>query len=232
MNKEKHSELLEIKNLNFSYDSSKNILKDISLSVNDGDFFIFTGVNGSGKTTLVKIIAGLIKNYSGKVLFNCCDSEHEHRFHIGYVPQRFSIDKQFPATVRELLSLKTKDFLYLEKLEIKDLLDKKFSDLSGGQQQRVLIGLALQNKPRILILDEPESNIDHSSQKKLYRILKEINQSENLTIIMVTHDIGIIPKIATRVLLLNKEVLCIAQPKDSLKLIKQKLKEDSLLHIH
>ena len=176
--------MIEVKNLSFSYDE-KEVLQDVSFSANKGDILAIAGPNGSGKTTLVKILLGFLHNYQGKVKLATRK--------VGYVPQRFAVDLMFPGTVREVLG-ECKEECNL--LGIGNLLDSQFKDLSGGQQQRVLIALALSEDPEVLILDEPTVGVDVEAQQTFYDLMKHLNKEHNLTVVFVTHDIGMIPKVA------------------------------------
>ncbi len=214
------SKLLEVKNIYFSYDK-EDVLSNINFSVNEGDFFAITGPNGGGKSTLVKIILGILKPKSGEVnIANTLGIKSE----IGYVPQNTNINLEFPITVLDvvlmgngakhksykgLFSIKYSSFEVecvkqsLKKVGMQDHINKKISDLSGGQRQRVMIARAICSHPKLLILDEPTSNIDLNGQKEIYALLKELNKS--LTIVVVTHDLTVISNYANKVLYVNRE---------------------------
>ncbi len=181
-------------------------LSNINLKIAERDFLGIIGPNGSGKSTLLKLIAGLLKPSSGKISVLGLPPCNTHG-KIGYVPQRFNLNRQFPFSVKEAVvtGRLTKQSLFLHrysdadllavdnimrKLDIHDLRDRQISQLSGGQMQRVLIARALVMEPEILLLDEPTASLDAGSKSHIYSILKDIN--EYMTIIMVSHDMGVI----------------------------------------
>jgi len=197
--------LIELKHVTFNYENVP-VLSDVSLSINQGEVVAIIGPNGSGKSTLVKIIAGLLTPTYGEVLFNGRATTGV----IGYVPQRYEIDKNFPATVNELLStsgMKISKHI-LDELSLNDLLEKKFSELSGGQQQRVLIALSMGTNPELLILDEPTAGVDAKSHEEFFKLIKHINKEHKTTILLVTHDLGVLSKHVKSVICLNE---CCAQ---------------------
>jgi zinc transport system ATP-binding protein len=186
-----------IKNVSFAYDDMF-VLKDINLNIKKGDYVGIIGPNGTGKSTLIKLMLGLLQPRFGSVAISAGK--------VGYVPQvGLSIRSDFPATVKEIVSLnlysEAKLFKHLKKhhydmvdktLELVGMLSHKnrlISQLSGGQKQRVLIAKALVNQPDILILDEPIAGIDAESEAIFYELLNRLNKENELTIIMVTHNI-------------------------------------------
>lgn len=196
----KKKTVLSVNNISFRYDKEL-ILSNISFSLEEGDFVGMIGPNGAGKTTLAKVILGMLKPSEGEVVL-------EGGASLGYVPQRYSLDRNFPATVRELLDSVSPSFWpIVHELEIADLLSRQFIDLSGGQQQRVMIALALVSNPKILILDEPDVGVDIKAQEGFYRFLNKLNK-KGITIVIVSHDIGIIAKYAKTVLCINKNLCC------------------------
>ncbi|NGX30370.1 MAG: High-affinity zinc uptake system ATP-binding protein ZnuC [Candidatus Anoxychlamydiales bacterium] len=209
--------IIKIQKLNFCY-KVKPILLDVNLNVEVGDFIGIIGPNGGGKTTLLKLIMGMLRPHTGKIkIFN--KNPKEMRDKIGYVPQKYNLDKYFPITNLELVLLgfltksrfgfftkkqkeKAKDLL--EKVGLKEFIDKPFGKLSGGQAQRALIARALISDPEILILDEPTASIDPESEKAIFDIL--IKSNEKRTILMVSHDLNTIIKEVNKVLTVQKTV--------------------------
>ncbi|MFY9357640.1 MAG: ABC transporter ATP-binding protein, partial [Defluviitoga tunisiensis] len=198
------------------------------------------GPNGAGKSTLVKIITGEIEEYSGEVRIVR---------KIGYVPQTEEIEVTFPMKVYELVLLglykdvgpmrrfkrehyqKVKDVL--ELLNIEELYDRQIGELSGGEYRRVMIARALVSKPDVLILDEPEANIDKQGQEVLLNILKKLKDEKNITIILVSHDLNMIFKETTRILCLNKTIHCHKNTWDiNIKDLKNLYSEDFELFAH
>ena len=195
--------ILEIKNLSFRYDK-QIVLENINLTVKKGDFLSIIGPNGGGKSTLLKLITSILKPTKGEVKLYEKD--------IGYVPQNTNININFPITVKEVVSLgfqnnkinRKKVENALKKVDMLNYQDKKIGNLSGGQRQRVFIARALFNNPKLLILDEPTASIDVKGQEEIYKLLKELNSDK--TIIVVSHDISVILKYATKVAYINKNI--------------------------
>ncbi|MBQ9657962.1 MAG: metal ABC transporter ATP-binding protein [Clostridia bacterium] len=189
-------DLINIKDLSFSYEAKKDVLKHINLQVKKGSFTCIVGENGSGKSTLIKCILGLNKGYTGEII---------KEKHIGYLPQKTDIQTNFPATIEEVVLSGTitnniRSIFYkkedrenakniMQKLEIYDIRKKCFADLSGGQQQRVLIARSLCATKNLIILDEPTNGLDPSIAKQIYELLDNLKKNENITILMVSHDI-------------------------------------------
>ncbi len=188
--------IIELKNLSLGYNNIK-VIKNISLSIEENDLVCIVGPNGCGKTTLVKGILGLIKPMEGKVIYNNLKQNF-----IGYMPQETKIDSNFPASVFEIVLSGTlnKSSFYgknekeiainsLKILGIEKLKNKSFSTLSGGQRQKVLLARSLCATSKFLILDEPSNNLDSKSRKELYKTIVKLNKENNITILMITHDL-------------------------------------------
>jgi zinc transport system ATP-binding protein len=205
------------KNLSFRYDN-QSVLKDVSFTIEEGDFVAILGPNGGGKTTLAKLIIGLLPMQKG-TLEIYGKSVQKNKSPIGYVPQKYNIDRLFPGTVEEILNAIGRQEI-LNELGIESLLRKKFVELSGGQQQRVFITLALQNKPRILILDEPTVGVDIKTEHEFLEMLTRLNKEHHITILLITHDVGMVPKIANKVICINHHMCCQGLSADSDKLLK------------
>lgn len=208
--------IIEIKNVNFSYERDL-ILEDINLSVEEKDFLAIIGPNGGGKSTLLKLILGMIKPSKGDIsLFGKKISQSLS--HIGYVPQNTNVNTNFPIKVIEvvmmghvgdkppLIGYKKEEIACamhaLGRVAMEKFANTKIGDLSGGQRQRVMIARALCAHPKILLLDEPTSNIDVKGQKQIYELLRELNKS--ITVVVVSHDISIIIEYAKKVAHVNK----------------------------
>lgn len=205
-----NKKIIEVSNLNF-----ENVLTNISLEIFEGDFVAILGPNGGGKTTFIKLLLNILKQNSGEIKFY-----EDLKNKIGYVPQNATTtDGVFPATVEEIIktafvnkrsffekiSIKEKSYIssLMENFGIVNLKSKLFFELSGGQKQRVLIVRALANKPKLLILDEPDIGLDNSSQTKFIENLNKINKENKTTIIFVTHHLGIIEKYITKTFHIN-----------------------------
>lgn len=214
------SPVIEIKGLNV-YFQGQHVLDNIHLTVRKGDFYAIIGPNGAGKTTLIRTILGLIPFDTGEILLFEKPASYEERVRIGYVPQHHIFDFSFPIIVREMVltgRLGRKPGLIrrytdrdmvaaeaaLSKLSALPLADRPISDLSGGERQRVLIARALAGDPEILILDEPTVYVDTPTEEHFYELLSLLSKS--ITILMITHDIGVISKHVNHVACLNRRL--------------------------
>ncbi len=215
-------DLIQIKNLSFSYPTKKDTLKHINLKIKEGSFTCIVGENGSGKSTLLKCILGLNKGYTGEI---------KKETNIGYLPQKSEIQSHFPATIEEVvlsgtISNNVKSLFYkkedkerakqvMKTLGIHEIRKKCFADLSGGQQQRVLIARALCATKNIIILDEPTNGLDPSIAKQIYKLLDKLKKEQNITILIVSHDIERALNYADTVIELNNgEVTFIGNSQD------------------
>ncbi len=208
---------LSVKDVSLGYDG-KAILKHLSFSVAQGDYVCIIGENGSGKSTLMKTILGLQAPLEGTIQW-----EDSHRgSHIGYLPQQNDAQKDFPATVKEVVLSGCLSSLGLfpyyrkqekemakramEKMGILSIANQSFRFLSGGQRQRVLLARALCATKEILLLDEPVAGLDPKVTLEMYDLIRKINQEEQITILMISHDYEYGLKDATHVLHIGKEV--------------------------
>ena len=217
--------LLEIKSISKIYGRGNNAvhaLKDVSFSVDKGEYIAIVGESGSGKSTLLNIIGAIDIPTDGKViinnkdLFTMTDSELTvfRRRNIGFVFQGFNLIPEL--TVEQniifpvLLDYKKPDRKYLEELlNILGLQERKNhlpSELSGGQQQRVAIGRALITRPSLILADEPTGNLDSKNSSEVISLLKESSQKYEQTIIMITHSRSI-AQAADRVLRVSDGIL-------------------------
>lgn len=205
---------LEINNLTYAY-NDLNVLEDINLSIEEKEFLGIIGPNGGGKSTLIKLITGLLEPKSGSIkVFGKAPANAGDE--IGYVPQFFNFDVNYPISVFDVVMMgrlkssnKKEDKLIvkecLAKVSMLEHSGKLIGELSGGQKQRVLIARALAVKPRILLLDEPTASIDSKFGKTFYELLTELNK--NLTIILVSHDIGVVSRYVKKIGCLNKNLV-------------------------
>ncbi len=220
--------LIECKNLSFSYENT-SVIKNLSFAVNSGDYLCIVGENGSGKSTLVKGLLGLKSSAGGTIVRSDTLKANE----IGYLPQQTPAQKDFPASVYEVVlsgRLNSRGFFpfysredkkivsdNIRRLGIEDLTHRSYRELSGGQQQRVLLARALCASKKILLLDEPVTGLDPIVTEEMYRLIKELNQNEKITIIMVSHDIASSIKYASHILHLNYEQSFYGKTEDYIK---------------
>lgn len=204
--------ILEIKNLTVQYPDVR-ALDDVSFGVNQGDFLGIIGPNGAGKSTLFDSMLGLNTKYTGTIKFFGEDIRKSKNYlkEIGYVPQKPIFEKNFPATVSDVVRMglrnesnKNKIDEILQQLWIHELRNRRIGELSGGQLQRVFIAKALVNNPKILILDEPVTGIDQQSIELFYSILRELNSKQKITIIWSSHDLDAVNQLANHVACLNR----------------------------
>ncbi|MBS3817244.1 MAG: ABC transporter ATP-binding protein [Candidatus Thermoplasmatota archaeon] len=212
---------IELKDVSVSL-GNKIVLKDVTVSLDEGTFLGIIGPNGGGKTTLLKVLLGLLTPEQGDVRIHGKTPSKVSDV-IGYVPQYSNFDAQFPISVWDVVlmgrvgELGWKPFYSKEdkkiaeaSLKMVDMLeykDRQISELSGGQQQRVLIARALTIEPKILLLDEPTASIDEKIQTNIYELLQKLNKKKNITIILVSHDIGVISSYVDEVACLNQYLI-------------------------
>jgi len=205
------SMIVDIKKLSVVYSGIK-ALDDISFGIAKGDFLGIIGPNGAGKSTLFRCMLGLHTQYDGTIKFFDQDIRDSKKYlsHVGFVPQKPVVDRNFPATIREVLSMSQnsndpkKVDEALQKVWMHELADRRIGDLSVGQQQRVFIAKALVNSPKILVLDEPVTGIDIYNQDLFFQILGELNTKEKISIIWASHDLDAVERVANKVACLNK----------------------------
>lgn len=209
--------ILEVKNLSVRLDN-EDILKNISFNVGAGEAVAIIGPNGAGKTVLFKTLLELIP-YEGEIKW-------KKNIKIGYVPQRFTIDKNTPITVKEFFLLKTGEFWLTSENFLKhfahelklvgldeSILKKRMADLSGGQIQRLLVSWSLLDHPEIILFDEPTSGIDIGFEETIYNLMHRLQDERGLAILLISHDLNVIYRHANVVLCLNKEMICRGAPR-------------------
>ena len=206
--------LIKCTNCTLAYDSNV-LIKDLSFTVNSGDYLCIVGKNGSGKSTLMHAILGLKPLNGGKIEY--CDSLRNTD--IGFLPQHTNVRRDFPASVFEVvLSGCRSSHLYhtahdkenaenkLELLGISHLKKRPFAELSGGQRQRVLLARALFATKQLILLDEPTSGLDPMATAELYDLIEKINKS-GITVITVSHDLASAMKYASHILQLGDDFI-------------------------
>jgi len=217
-------EIVSTELLSCSYREGR-VLEDVSFRVRRGDYVGIVGPNGSGKSTLIKALLGLVTiNNGAATLFGTPLASFRDWHKVGYLPQSLHlVNPVFPATVHEtvglgLLSLKRfpkrlnradhdKIGMILEELGVSDLKHKLIGELSGGQLQRVLLARAIVNDPELLVLDEPTAALDPETRGRFYTMIADINRTRGVTVLLVTHDSGVIGEYASKMLYLDKKLL-------------------------
>ncbi len=220
--------LISANKINLAYDS-ENVVTDLSFTVEKGDYLCIIGENGSGKSTLIKALLGLKRCVSGHLHFG----EGLEKNQIGYLPQQTPAQKDFPASVYEvvltgclgkkgLFGFYSKDdrqkaISNMEILGISHLKNKCYRTLSGGQQQRVLLARALCATSRLLLLDEPVTGLDPVATEEMYRLLEHLNRDHGITVIMVSHDLSAALKYSRTILHLQNSCLYFGKTSDYLR---------------
>jgi len=211
--------IIELKSVTAGYDSEV-ILSNTNLVIYENDFIGVIGPNGGGKTTLVKVIIGLLKPFSGEIIYHQKSYGNGIGKLIGYLPQINKIDTKFPISVIDVVlsglsgrnnvfrrffkQETTKAHQILETMGVGHLSDKNIGELSGGQMQRVFLARAIISEPKLLILDEPNTFVDNKFERDLYKTLKGLNSK--MAIMMVSHDIGTITYYVKTIACVNREV--------------------------
>lgn len=219
---------LTCKNVALGYDGT-TVTENINFTVNSGDYLCIIGENGSGKSTLIKALLKLKAPLSGEITTGDGLTSQE----IGYLPQQTIVQRDFPASVKEIVlsgfssKLGFNPFYSkmqkaiakknMEKLDILNLQNRCYRELSGGQQQRVLLARALCATKSMLLLDEPVAGLDPKVTNEMYEIIKKINQQDNITVIMVSHDIHAAINYASHILHLGNKPLFFGTKEDYLK---------------
>jgi zinc transport system ATP-binding protein len=208
--------LLSVINLTVAF-GSHAIVEDLSFKVNQGDGVAIIGPNGAGKTVLLKALLGLIP-YRGEIRWS-------PGARLGYVPQKIVADRQLPLSARDFLSAKVR-FLKLPGNELErvstelslteQLLDANIGTLSGGQFQKVLIAFALLGGPNVLLVDEPTASLDELTEERIYELLQSLQKKNDMTILLVSHDLSVVYRNADFVLCLSKGKPCMGPPKEIL----------------
>ena len=192
--------LITCEHVCLGYDG-QTVLRDVNFTVSRGDLLCVVGENGSGKSTLIKGLLGLKAPEQGSITLG----DGLVRNEIGYLPQQTQLQRDFPASVAEVVRSGCINQMHgrpfysradraraqenMERMGIEDLAHHSYQALSGGQQQRVLLARALCAANDLLILDEPVTGLDPASMQDLYKTLRYLNEREGMAIIMVTHDI-------------------------------------------
>jgi zinc transport system ATP-binding protein len=221
---------VELEDVEFSYGQVR-VLEGINLIVDPGDFLGIIGPNGSGKTTLLRIMLGLLEPRRGTArLFGHPPPAFRQWGRLGYVPQKVTLDAALPVTAQEVVATGLVPSLGSrsranQRERIREVLGQvgmqahataRIGELSTGQQQRVLIARALVSNPELLILDEPTGGVDPEAQTSFYALLHHLNREREVTLILVSHDIGVVAKEVTKLACLNRRLIFHGRPGDFL----------------
>jgi zinc transport system ATP-binding protein len=213
---------VRLAHVSFAYGHGPEVLRDVSLDIDRGEFVAVAGPNGGGKTTLLKLILGLEEPSGGKVEL--------HARQLGYLAQRAQAGVDAPLTVRELVSAGRAPRTRLlgplgrddreavqraiDRVGLLPQADRRLSVLSGGQQQRAFIAKALAAEPELLVLDEPTTGVDAESQQSLGALLEELHRELDVTILYVSHEFGAVERFVERIVLIRGEVVFDGPPSD------------------
>jgi ABC-type Mn2+/Zn2+ transport system ATPase subunit len=216
---------LEIENVTIAYDGTQ-ILRELSFQVPHGAQVAVVGPNGAGKSTLFKALVGLLPLQEGRILVHGRELGSHHDC-VAYVPQRGEVDWRFPVTVEDVVMMgrfghqgyfgraskadRTAVAAALEHMGIGNLAKQPIGDLSGGQQQRVFLARALAQEPHILLMDEPFTGVDATTQEAVLRLLDDL-RGDGLTVLVSTHDLSLAMQRFEFVLLLNRKLVAYGPP--------------------
>ncbi|MBS3817593.1 MAG: ABC transporter ATP-binding protein [Candidatus Thermoplasmatota archaeon] len=210
---------LKAHDLDFSYEEDKKVLKDIHITAEEGEIVALVGPNGSGKTTLLRCLADFHTPEKGEVKIDGMDIKeytlNEKARKLGYVPQIENIS--FPSTVFDTVLMGRKPYVswkpsdqdrrivsdLLEKLELSRFAMREVNELSGGQRQKVFIARALAQKPMILLLDEPTSNLDLKHQLEVLDIIQQ-QKKKGISSIIAIHDLNLAIRYSDRIVMLKE----------------------------
>ncbi|HUF01758.1 MAG TPA: ATP-binding cassette domain-containing protein [Gaiellaceae bacterium] len=222
---------VELERVSFAYRSGQPVLRDVDLRIDHGEFVAVAGPNGGGKTTLLRLLLGLERPLSGRVLlFGEPAHASMHRQKVGYLAQRSRLGTEAPATVREVVSSGRAAVGGLfgpltrsERAVVDDAIARvgltaqassPVRELSGGQQQRAFIAKALAAEPSLLVLDEPTSGVDADSQEALAAFLASLHADLGVTVVYVSHEFGAVERYVERLLLVRGAIAFDGHPNE------------------
>ncbi|MFK3881600.1 ABC transporter ATP-binding protein [Pantoea agglomerans] len=214
--------MIEVKNLNLSFGEEgrrNQVLFDVSLQVKQGEIFGLVGESGSGKTTVLKCLAGLFNHWQGELTIDgqplahgidrarCRQVQMVFQDPYGSLHPRHTLGDilEEPLQIQGIGQRQQRVVAMLDKVGLNRAWQTRYPhQLSGGQRQRVAIARALILEPRVLLLDEPTSALDVSVQAEILNLLSDLQQQENLTYLMVTHDLGVVAHLCHRVAVMQQ----------------------------
>ncbi len=210
------SRILSVSGLNVRFDKTP-VLRDVSFDLDKGEVLAVIGPNGSGKTVLLKALLNLLP-YKGSVAWS-------PQAKVAYVPQKIEADRHLPLNLANLLEAKA-DLLGLPGKAVPEVADtvglapgilsSPIGNLSGGQFQKALIAFALLGKPNVVLFDELTASLDQLAEEHVYDLLHRLQEEQGMTVILVSHELSVVYKYATKVLCLNKDKLCFGTPEEAL----------------
>jgi len=232
----KITNIIELNNIETIYEGERiPVIFDINLKIKSGEFIAIIGPNGAGKTTLLETINGLLPYTKGQGFVfgrEIIKSKTEIRKDIGYVIQNFELDPLAPFLCKDIVMSGRTGKIGLFRFPSKkdweivwhsmglvgmiDFANRPIGKLSGGEFQKILIARSLAQKPKLLLLDEPFSNLDYSSRKQIETLLNRVHEKQQITIILVSHDINFIPSSCKRVIVMDKGKFVIDGVKESI----------------
>jgi zinc transport system ATP-binding protein len=221
----------QLEGVSFGYRPGQQVLEDVDVRIEEGEFVAIAGPNGGGKTTLVRIVLGLEKPTAGRALLF---GEPAHRFSrrrtLGYLAQRSEVGSDAPATVREVVSagrLAASGLLgpmrrrdrglvadAIERVGLAHVADQPVRTLSGGMQQRAFIAKALAGEPSLLVLDEPTTGVDAESQESLAALLDRLHSELGVTVLYVSHEFGAVERFVQRLVLVRRMIVFDGPPRE------------------
>ena len=213
--------MIEVKQVKKFYGNGESrfqVLKGISLNIEDGDFSVILGASGSGKSTLLNVMSGLERPENGEVIYDGKDiakfSDSQltqfRKENVGFIFQQYYLLPHMNVAKNVKMGAdlaENKDYkAIIQAVGLKDKLQKYPSELSGGEQQRVAIARALINRPKILLADEPTGNLDANNAWEIMKLLEEINE-RGTTVVVVTHNLEIVKVMQKRIITIQKGVI-------------------------
>lgn len=240
---------IELNNVSTVYEGERRpAIRDVTLSIEEGEIIYIVGPNAAGKTTLLETINGLLPVFKGDVSVLGLDVRkygRRVRCQIGYVPQDFMVDPGEPYRALDVVLMgrygkvgvlgrlgredEEKAIEAMRLLGIEDLANRPIGKLSGGQQQKVMIARALAKDPKILLLDEPFSNLDPESRERLSGLIGCLNRERTVTVLVVTHDIQQIASSCSRIIAMNNgRIVADGEPMDVIDVVEKILPTSSL----
>jgi zinc transport system ATP-binding protein len=207
--------------------NGQRVLEDISLHLHCGELTALVGPNGAGKSTLLRTLLGEVPHSGALHFLPVFGHGRKDAPAIGYVPQQLEFDRFSPLTVQDLFACalsrwpvvlwragrdRRRAAEALAAVDAAHLIDRKLGQLSGGELQRVLLALSLTPVPNLLLLDEPVAGIDLAGRELFYRMVSELRQRLDLSILMVSHDLAGVTAVADRIVFLNRRIICSGPP--------------------